>query len=250
MINIFDTNSHLHESKDGFSNYLLDAVKYNIIGTAETILPHQNNELILDDVLKKHTSTLETFAIPFFNGKNLINLKLIYNSKKYIIKGVKIHPRFSNIKYTELINFSNFFEFLIENNLFLNLCTYCHTDSNYPEVDILSIIAKIKNKYPALKIILLHAGDVRAVEFGQFSRHFKDVYLDFSYTMCKYSSNYIDDQIKFCFQELDQKCLIGSDYPFFNLNVFRSRAEELTQCITLDKKENIFFKNALKIYER
>ena len=250
MINIFDTNSHLHESKDGFSNYLLDAKKYNIIGTAETILPYQNNELILDDSLKKDNSTLEIFTIPFFNGKNLKNLKLLYNSKKYIIKGVKIHPRFANIKYSELIKFSDFLEFLIENDLFLNLCTYYHTDLNYPEVDILSIIAKIKNKYPALKIILLHAGDVRAVEFGQFSRHFKDVYLDFSYTMCKYSSNYIDDQIKFCFQELDQKCLIGSDYPFFNLNVFRSRAEELTQCITFEKKENIFFKNALKIYER
>ena len=104
----------------------------------------------------------------------------------------------------------------------------------------------MKNSFPNLKLILLHGGDVRLAEFAQFTRHFDDVYIDLSYTLTKYNSDYIDSQILFCFNELDEKCLIGSDFPYVSLNLFRKRVDLLTKNISDDKKCNIYYKNAEK----
>ena len=87
----------------------------------------------------------------------------------------------------------------------------------------------------------------RLAEFAQFTRHFV-IYIDLSYTLTKYNSDYIDSQILFCFNELDEKCLIGSDFPYVSLNLFRKRVDLLTKNISDDKKCNIYYKNAEKIF--
>ena len=242
MIKIFDSNSHFLQSKSLKSEYLSQIKKYNISGSTVTLLPDQS----LDELFKNFDNSPNFYPIPYFNGHNLNSLKELYEI--YNFKGIKIHPRFSNLKYSDLSIYTDLINFSIENNLFIFLCTYYHTKTNYPTEDPIFSISKMKNSFPNLKLILLHGGDVRLVEFAQFTRHFDDVYIDLSYTLTKYNSDYIDSQILFCFNELDKKCLIGSDFPYVSLEVFRKRVDLLTTNISNDKKCNIYYKNAEKIF--
>ena len=242
MIKIFDSNSHFLQSQSLNSKYYSQIKKNNISGSAVTLLPDKS----LDELLKNYDNSPNFYPIPYFNGHNLNNLKKLHEIYKF--KGIKIHPRFSNLKLSDLNIYTDLFNFAIENNLFIFICTYYHTITNYPTEDPIFSISKMKNIFPNLKLILLHGGDVRLAEFAQFTRHFDDVYIDLSYTLTKYNSDYIDSQILFCFNELDEKCLIGSDFPYVSLDLFRKRVDLLTTNISNDKKCNIYYKNAEKIF--
>lgn len=243
MLKIFDSNSHFLQSGVLKKEYLSQIETYNICGSNITFLPDKP----LDFLFTNHKGLNSSFnPIPYFNGYNLNELKIYF--KTYNFKGIKIHPRFSNVELSNHKLFNDLFSFAQENKIFIFICTYYHSNNKYPIIDPLFSISKIKNSFPDLKLVLLHGGDVRLVEFAQFARHFDDVYIDLSYTLTKYNSDYIDSQILFCFNELDEKCLIGSDFPYLGLDVFRKRSDYLTSKISVKKKKNIFYKNAEQIF--
>ena len=244
MLKIFDSNSHFLQSTILKKEYFSKIKDYNICGSNVTFLPDKPL-----DFLFSNQEDLETSfnAIPYFSGDNLNELTTFFEI--YNFNGIKIHPRFSSIDLSNHKLFNDLFSFACKNKIFIFLCTYYHSNIKYPIVDPLFSISQIKNNFPDLKLVLLHGGDVRLVEFAQFARHFNDVYIDLSYTLTKYNSDYIDSQILFCLNELDEKCLIGSDFPYLGLDIFRQRAEFLTTKISLKKKKNIFYKNAEKMFK-
>ena len=243
MIKIFDFNSHCFQSDNLKLEYVNQMKKYNICGSAVTFLPDQPLDYLFNNI---DNSKLNLNPIPYFDGKNLHDLKKYFQI--FSFKGIKIHPRFSNIKISNHKIFSDLFSFAIENDIFIFICTYYHSNIYYPEKDPLFSISKMKNNFPELKLVLLHGGDVRLVEYAQFARHYDDVYIDLSHTLTKYNSDYINSQILFCLNELDEKCLIGSDFPYLSLQSLREKADYLTTNISKEKKINIFYKNAEKIF--
>jgi len=243
MLKIFDSNSHFLQSNILKEDYLSKIKAYNICGSIVTFLPEKKLEFLFSNSNDLGDSFI---PIPYFNGSNLKDLKKYY--KKYSFKGIKIHPRFSNLKLSDNKIFNDLFSFAIKNKILIFICTYYHSNLNYPIIDPLFSISKIKNNFPNLRMILLHGGDVRLAEFAQFARHYNDVFIDLSYTLSKYNSDFIDSQILFCFNELDKKCLIGSDFPYLSLKSFRERADYLTKNISIEKKQNIYFKNANELF--
>ena len=243
MIPIFDSNSHLAESTDSINLYLGEMDKQNICGCIVTLLPPHPLSFYytsLNIVKRKNIH-----VVPYFDGNNLEELKRIY--KDCAFKGIKIHPRFSGLDINDEERFNELFAFATESDVFIMLCTYYHSPTNYPVNDPLFTIARIVNKYPRMKLILLHGGDVRLVEFAQFARHQENVFIDLSHTLTRYNSTFIDSQVSFCMQELDQKCIIGSDFPYLTLEALRTKADQLTDKLEKIKVENIYYKNIQKI---
>jgi len=106
----------------------------------------------------------------------------------------------------------------------------------------MNVLAKTANA----KVVLMHAGAVRLMEYMEIARAFPNVLMDLSLTLCKYKGSSIDSDLKFMFQYFDQRICIGSDFPEFSLLEVRNRFEEFSSCISLDKKENIAYKNIVK----
>lgn len=92
----------------------------------------------------------------------------------------------------------------------------------------------------------MHGGCERIMEFAEFVRFSKNILLDLSLTIMKYRNSSIDNDIKFLFQNYDQKITLGSDYPEINYKEFIKRIKFFSRGLTKKKKDNIYFKNFLR----
>lgn len=156
--------------------------------------------------------------------------------------GIKIHPRLSSVDLftplmVELIKEANQLE------LAVLLCTYFwgkdrKTCSNTPE-KLLTLLCEV----PDEKLILLHGGAVRLLEVAEMARHFQNILVDLSFTMCKYEGSSIDLDIRYLFEKFDRRICIGSDSPEFGVSKLRERFEYLTEGLDNTKKKSIGYQN-------
>lgn len=156
--------------------------------------------------------------------------------------GIKIHPRFSDI------SFSNAFlpKLIKEANqlgLVVLVCTYFwgkskNTCSNSPE-QLATLLCEVADE----KLVLIHGGGVRLLEVAEIVRHFPQVLLDLSFTLCRYEGSSIDLDLRHLFEKFDQRVCVGSDSPEFGLSKLRERFDSLTSGLSDDKKRNIGYRN-------
>ncbi len=179
---------------------------------------------------------------PIKNQRTILNeLKLI---KKLGYKGVKIHNRISKFDISDK-KLVSFFKLLEEFNLLCLVCCYWHSNINtYPKKDFFySLLAAFKN-IKKLKIILMHGGNVRLLEFAEFVRSNKNNFLlDLSMTMIKYEGSSIDNDIKFLFKKFDERICIGSDHPEYSYNKLRQRFNFFSKNLNNKKRKNIAYLN-------
>jgi len=160
---------------------------------------------------------------------------------------VKVHPR--------LLGFNRTIEMLPEimreikeYNLTCFLCTYYHDrPGNLPESDPYWAIAQGLNSAPELKLVLLHGGGSRIVEYSQFCRHSSSILLDVSHTVMKYRTSSISQDIAFLLNDLDQRVCIGSDGPEWSYDEVLPTIAELTVALTPEKRDNVLWKNISKL---
>ena len=91
----------------------------------------------------------------------------------------------------------------------------------------------------------MHSGTVRLLEMIEIARSYKNILLDLSFTLCKFENSSIDLDIKFACNTFDQRICIGSDYPEFSFKKLRERFEFFTNDLSIEKSENIGYKNIL-----
>ena len=89
----------------------------------------------------------------------------------------------------------------------------------------------------------MHGGTHEVLRFSELVRFNKNLLLDLSLTICKYRGSSLDMDIKYLFNQFDQRICIGTDYPEFSHVEVRNRFEHFSKGLTKIKKENIAFKN-------
>jgi len=159
--------------------------------------------------------------------------------------GIKIHPRISNIDYSNrflvpLIAEAN------QQGLLVLLCTYFWSSNKLscgccPE-QLLSLLCEI----PEERIILLHGGGVRLLEVAEIVRLFPNAILDLSFTICKYAGSSIDADIRYLFRTFDRRICVGSDSPEFGLTFLRNRFDHFSEGLDDEKVANIAHLNLMK----
>jgi predicted TIM-barrel fold metal-dependent hydrolase len=127
-------------------------------------------------------------------------------------------------------------------DLLVFLCTIFH-DSIHGDENNLDSLYSLLKKTSNSKVILLHGGTVRLMEFMQMAKVFPNVLLDLSYTIMKYENSSIDFDLRYLFANCDRRICIGSDYPEWTLNELRRRFVYFSKHITKEQAENIAFRN-------
>ena len=130
------------------------------------------------------------------------------------------------------------------------LCTYTHGKiGNNQEKDFLSILYKSFQGINNLKTVLVHGGGVNLMNFSEFVRNNPNNFLlDLSMTMQKYRGSSLDNDIRFLFQNFDERLCIGSDYPEFSMKKLRSDFDYYSYKLSYKKKNNIANSNLKKFF--
>lgn len=162
--------------------------------------------------------------------------------KEQCYKGIKLHPRFSDFSLS-----SDRLAYTINKATELGfvslLCTYfTHNSGNAANNNIESLCTLLM-KVQDSRLVLLHSGTTHVLDMIDVGRSFKNVLLDMSFTMSKYEGSSLDLDLKFAFRTFDQRVCIGADWPEFSMMKLRERFEYLTEGLSVEKKENIAYKN-------
>jgi hypothetical protein len=251
---IFDTNVHLTISDKWYNNknyYNKDLKKnfdkifkqnklkgYACVGISN--LEKYDHELFIKKFKNKNV-----FLVPALNPLKKIETQLNL-FQKYNCKAVKIHPRSINKKLSD-INLDKIFFLCNKKKFNVFICTYFSDyPNNFYTSDPKYIFANAYKKYSDLKILLMHGGCERIMEFAELVRFSKNILLDLSLTIMKYRNSSIDNDIKFLFQNYDQKITLGSDYPEINYKEFIKRIKFFSRGLSKTKRDNIYFNNFLR----
>jgi predicted TIM-barrel fold metal-dependent hydrolase len=191
----------------------------------------------------KNSSTNSIFPIAFINP-NSKNLEIIKEQLKRVKNlgyyGIKLHPRLSDFSLDD--NISTIIK--IANDLDLNclLCTYPYSSNNARTITP-ELVMEMLEKTDGAKVLLMHSGAVRILEYMEIARVFNNVLLDLSLTICKYEGSSIDLDVAFIFNQFDRRICIGSDFPEYSMSKLRERFDYFSTGLSLEKKENIASRN-------
>lgn len=163
-------------------------------------------------------------------------------------KGIKIHPRFSQL---HLIGHESILvktlQLAAKYELVVFWCTYMHTHlKSYPAQDPFYSLVNLLRQSPQTKVVLVHGGDVQVLKYAELVRFNDNLLLDLSLTLQKYIGSSIDADLQFLFQQFDRRICVGSDFPEYSLPHTRKRFEYFAENISLEKKENIAWRNLSK----
>jgi len=259
MLKLFDSLTHIH--KDGTWPYKNHDAS---LGRLLSLFSDQYTKSLLVSLSDDNNAyTLKTahyyphYFIPIAYLK--IDSNDTYESLKNKIagikesgfRGIKIHPRFSNLSLSD-IKVKNAIDIAGKLNLVSMLCTihgYPLPPLGRPIHDVLYEIC-FSNQDS--KIILVHGGYFDLLATSELVRPMENVTIDLSLTISRFKNTSVISDIAYLFNTFDKRLCIGSDFPEFTIfdvveviNKFVLDKNE----IEFQKLENIFYKNLNKLFE-
>ena len=162
--------------------------------------------------------------------------------------GVKLHSRISKFDLQEhQPEIVNALRGAADEDLVVFFCTYFAAPLlAYPANDPLFLLVQILKQAPDTKVVLMHGGTVRLLQYADVVRFNPNLLLDLSYTMMRYRGSSVEADVRFLFRTLDRKVCIGSDHPEIKLSDLKKAFAEMTLDLPTEKVENIGFRNLLK----
>ncbi len=190
------------------------------------------------------------FPIAAFNPKFYADHETTRNALEELrhlgFYGIKLHPRISQFEVAS-IHCERVLEACEEMAFPVFLCTYHY--GSLETCPLFETLSNLLQKFRKLKLLLVHAGAVEVLKYMELARAFPNVLLDLSMTMMKYEGSSIDLDLQFMFENFDRRICVGSDHPEYTLQAFADRFNFFAKTISLEKKQNIAYKNIAKFLD-
>ncbi|NVM02947.1 MAG: amidohydrolase family protein [Candidatus Helarchaeota archaeon] len=232
------------------SKAFLDGTLKGLLGSMENagidisvILPVSTKPTQVE-AINRWTSEIQCDSIISFgtiypSAENSVKLPAML--KRMNLRGVKFHADYQNFKPDEEYMFY-IYEEMIKNELI----TFYHSGKDVgiktPPLGTPKIFAKILEKFPEMKMVLAHTGGFRLWDDVEYYLVGSPAFFDISYTIGVININQFSRIIK---NHGIDKILFGTDSPW------RDQKKEIENImnlpISMEDKENIFFKNAEKL---
>ena len=166
----------------------------------------------------------------------------IYELKEIGYIGIKIHPRFQSLPW-EGTWLADMLDTAKSADMFVAYCTYAFTKASEMRGDPYNFLVDAMGKVPDAKIILMHGGGTDLLKYSELVRHSENLLLDLSFTLCKYKGSSIDFDLRFLFENFDQRICIGSDFPDFSPFELTERFNHFSKDLDSEKKARIAHSN-------
>ena len=272
-ISIFDSLSHptfsgVWEGKSrfrssSFEDLIIEMLANNICGSIASTYP-LNEEIQIPNFQRRCDSLFEEHnlkVIPAWiiddrkgNALNFIQKIDKYSMNLNFPLILKFNANYINYKdfdrIEQLLKLAND---CFKNKLIVYICTYPFFSHNnkkeiYDPISIIDKISKLNMQFP---FVLLHGGVNQLLDAALYAQHFKNIYLDLSFTLCRYINSSLINDLVYLFEYLDQKTIIGSDHPEFNYKDLRGSLRKIEKILLerFNQKElenkfvNTFYKN-------
>lgn len=162
-------------------------------------------------------------------------------------RGVKIHPRFSDYQ-PDAQSLGTVLREVHAAGLVTMYCTYAHGPiRQYPPQDPLYVLVQALQRAPDARVVLMHGGDMRLMEYAQLVRHNPQLLLDLSFTVLKYRGSSMDMDIAYLLAHLDERLCIGVDHPDFDHSRLRARFDAMTTELDVEKARNVGYRNLARM---
>jgi predicted TIM-barrel fold metal-dependent hydrolase len=159
-------------------------------------------------------------------------------------RGLKIHPRRCGIDFRHPV-----LPGLIRDaGMPVLLCTYNFDKGRSREGRQLDDVLTLLDECGSAPVVLLHGGVLRCLEWAEAIRPYPNVLLDLSFTMTRFAGSSLDFDMRYLFDQFDQRLCVGSDHPELSLNDFRARFDTLSDGIEEDKAHNIGHRNLERLF--
>jgi len=155
----------------------------------------------------------------------------------------KLHPRQAGIVLSEQ-QLGDILKAASVHGLVVFLCTYYHSAvAQHPLTDPLFTLVAALRRAPEARVVLMHGGGVRVLEYAQLVRHNPNLLLDLSFTALKYRGSSIDLDVSHVMRHLDRRVCIGVDHPDFDPAALRARFDTLSDELDEDRARNVAYRN-------
>ncbi len=105
------------------------------------------------------------------------------------------------------------------------------------------IVDALANEAPSTTLILLHGGGTELLNLFELVRMHAHLRLDLSFTLLRYAGSSLDADIRFLVEHLDQRLIVGSDYPDYTPSAAFARFFELADGLPQDKIQRVAHDN-------
>ena len=163
--------------------------------------------------------------------------------------GIKIHPRIAEITLSHAF-LPDLIRAAHAHRLLVFVCTYFWNSRIDAYDSDMHALQRLLSMTIGCKIILLHGGVIRLLEVAEIVRHFPQVILDVSFTICKYPGSSLDADLRFLFAHFDRRICVGSDSPEFSLGALRTRFDELSDGLDDARRVRIAYGNLQSCLEQ
>lgn len=195
--------------------------------------------------LMEKSNRLHLPAFAAVTNECLQNLDVSFDEiKRMGFLGVKFHHRLLNLHRAES-HLLRVAEACKKANLILAICTY-QAEVASSEQDNLIFLAIEEICKMGVKIILMHAGGYRFLDFFDRFSVYETVLFDTSFSLKRYENTDIIESFADAIQKDNNNIAFGTDYPDYNLQDYSGILKSLTSCIqSKGLWERVMYKNAM-----
>lgn len=166
---------------------------------------------------------------------------LIEKYKRLNVLGIKIHPRFLGWDWTDVKEFEKLdkiFSICEDLKIAIFFCTYYSSSVKIsPKLDPLHIFAKLLKRHNEIKIVFMHAGGNKLLDYVEFARFNENILLDLSYSPIKFMGSSYDYDLMWTIKNFNNRICFGSDFPYVDRNLAIKNFIEKMKIIYKTEKE-------------
>jgi predicted TIM-barrel fold metal-dependent hydrolase len=162
--------------------------------------------------------------------------------------GIKLHPRLNHYDPLDARCLAAV-DVAGDLGLVVFLCTLCHQkDRHVP--GIVEIVDKLATRPSQTNLVLLHGGGTSMLDLFEIVRMHPHVLLDLSFSIVRYAGSSLDLDLGYLVTNLDQRVVLGSDFPQYVPAEALARFEAIGPGLNAEKRANILHRNLDRLFDR
>jgi predicted TIM-barrel fold metal-dependent hydrolase len=168
--------------------------------------------------------------------------KELHALRAHGFRAVKIHPTLCNVRL-DSAPFDWTMEACERISMPVFLCTVMRGRGYLANCSPIELLYRTFVRHSGVSVLFLHGGLAELLACSDLVRALPNAMIDVSHTMMKYKGSSLELDLRYVFQKLDRRCVIGSDFPEHTPVEVRKRVTQLVKDCSEQQIENIFWRN-------